>query len=196
MGLILPLYGRALMDQLAAINVFVAIAEVGSLSAAGRRLGMPLTTVSRHLSALEDHVGVRLITRTTRDLVLTEAGRHYLDSCRRILAELEAVERLVAGEQGEPQGELSRLSCSADCMCCRSRRSSSGHSLASRYAYCWSIAWSNCSRRDLISRCASASPRLVADRDASRYDPVRDLRKPWLSCRAGSAIVAARACRP
>jgi DNA-binding transcriptional LysR family regulator len=67
---------------------------------------MPLTTVSRHLAALEDHVGVRLITRTTRDLVLTEPGRHYLDSCRRIIAELEAAERRVAGEQGEPQGEL------------------------------------------------------------------------------------------
>jgi DNA-binding transcriptional LysR family regulator len=94
------------MDRLAAINVFIAITEAGSLSAAGRRLGMPLTTVSRQLAALEDHVGVRLITRTTRDLVLTEAGRHYLDSCRRIIAELEAAERLVAGEQGEPQGEL------------------------------------------------------------------------------------------
>jgi DNA-binding transcriptional LysR family regulator len=106
MGLILPFYGRASMDRLSAINVFVAIAEAGSLSAAGRRPGMPLTTVSRQLAALEDHVGVRLITRTTRDLVLTEAGRHYLDSCRRIIAELEAAERLVAGDQAEPQGEL------------------------------------------------------------------------------------------
>jgi DNA-binding transcriptional LysR family regulator len=86
MGLIIPAHGRASMDRLAAINVFVAIAEAGSLSAAGRRLGMPLTTVSRHLAGLENHVGVRLVTRTTRDLVLTEAGLHYLDSCRRIIA--------------------------------------------------------------------------------------------------------------
>ena len=93
-------------DRLAAINVFIAIVEAGSLSAAGRHLGMPLTTVSRHLAALEDHLGVRLITRTTRDLVLTEAGRHYLNSCRRVISELETAERLVAGEQGEPQGEL------------------------------------------------------------------------------------------
>jgi DNA-binding transcriptional LysR family regulator len=106
MELIIPAHGRASMDRLAAIKVFIAIAEAGSLSAAGRHLGMPLTTVSRHLAALEDHVGVRLITRTTRDLVLTEAGRHYLDSCRRIIAELEAAERRVAGEQEEPQGEL------------------------------------------------------------------------------------------
>jgi DNA-binding transcriptional LysR family regulator len=94
------------MDRLAAINVFVAIAEAGSLSAAGRRLGMPLSTVSRYLAALEDQVGVRLITRTTRDLGLTEPGRHYLDSCRRIVAELEAAELRLAGEHQEPQGEL------------------------------------------------------------------------------------------
>ena len=94
------------MDRLAAINVFVAIAEAGSLSAAGRRLGMPLSTVSRYLAALEDQVQVRLITRTTRDLVLTESGRHYLESCRRIVAELEAAELRLAGEHEEPQGEL------------------------------------------------------------------------------------------
>ena len=94
------------MDRLAAINVFVAIAEAGSLSAAGRRLGMPLSTVSRYLAALEDQVGVRLITRTTRDLALTEPGRHYLESCRRIVAELEAAELRLAGEHQEPQGEL------------------------------------------------------------------------------------------
>ena len=94
------------MDQLTAINVFVAIAEAGSLSAAGRRLGMPLTTVSRHLAALEDQVGVRLITRTTRRLTLTEPGRHYLNSCRRVLAELETAEQHLAGGPGEPRGEL------------------------------------------------------------------------------------------
>jgi DNA-binding transcriptional LysR family regulator len=94
------------VDRLAAINVFVAIAEAGSLSAAGRRLGMPLTTVSRHLAALEDQVGARLITRTTRRLTLTEPGRSYLESCRRILGEIEAAELRLAGEQAEPQGEL------------------------------------------------------------------------------------------
>jgi DNA-binding transcriptional LysR family regulator len=94
------------MDQLAAIKVFVAIADAGSLSAAGRRLSMPLTTVSRHLAALEDAVGARLIIRTTRDFALTETGRNYLESCRRILAELDAARLRVMGEQDEPQGEL------------------------------------------------------------------------------------------
>ena len=94
------------MDRLAAIKVFVAVAEAGSLSAAGRRLSMPLPTVSRHLAALEDQVGARLITRTTRQLVLTEPGRHYLESCRRVLAELDAAEQRLAGGHDEPSGEL------------------------------------------------------------------------------------------
>ncbi len=94
------------MDRLAAITVFTAVADAGSLSAAARRLGMPLTTVSRHLAALEEEVGARLITRTTRQLALTEAGRLYLNSSRRILAEFEAVELRLAGEQADPQGEL------------------------------------------------------------------------------------------
>src|SRR4029079_12813445 len=94
------------MDRLAAISVFIAVADAGSLSAAGRRLGMPLTTVSRHLAALETQLGVRLVTRSTRRLSLTEPGRNYLESCRSILAELEAAELRLAGEQAESQGEL------------------------------------------------------------------------------------------
>jgi DNA-binding transcriptional LysR family regulator len=94
------------MDRLAAISVFIAVADAGSLSAAGRRLGMPLTTVSRHLAALETQLGVRLVTRSTRRLSLTEPGRNYLESCRSILAELEAAELRLAGGQAEPQGEL------------------------------------------------------------------------------------------
>jgi DNA-binding transcriptional LysR family regulator len=94
------------MDRLAAMRVFVAVLDAGSLSAAGRGLGMPLTTVSRHLAALEEQLGARLITRTTRQLVLTEPGRAYLESCRRILGEIEAAELRLAGEQAEPQGEL------------------------------------------------------------------------------------------
>jgi DNA-binding transcriptional LysR family regulator len=94
------------MDRLAAMRVFTAVADAGSLSAAGRRLNMPLATVSRHLAALEDEVGVRLMTRTTRHLALTEPGRHYLESCRRILAELEAADLALAGQHLEPRGEI------------------------------------------------------------------------------------------
>jgi DNA-binding transcriptional LysR family regulator len=94
------------MDRLAAMRVFTAVADAGSLSAAGRRLNMPLATVSRHLAALEDEIGVRLMTRTTRHLALTEPGRHYLESCRRILAELETADLALAGQHLEPRGEI------------------------------------------------------------------------------------------
>jgi len=94
------------MDRLAAIGVFVAVADAGSLSAAGRRLGMPLATVSRHLKALEDDLDARLITRTTRRLTLTEPGQAYLETCRRVLADLGDAERQLAGERAEPQGLL------------------------------------------------------------------------------------------
>src|SRR5262249_13812626 len=98
-------YGR-IMDRLAAMRVFTAVADAGSLSAAGRRLDMPLATVSRQLASLEGQLGVRLLTRTTRQLSLTEPGRQYLESCRRILAELEAAELALAGQHGEQRGEI------------------------------------------------------------------------------------------
>ncbi|HUU66993.1 MAG TPA: LysR family transcriptional regulator [Methyloceanibacter sp.] len=94
------------MDRLASMRVFVAVADAGGLSAAGRRLAMPLTTVSRHLKTLEDALDVRLVTRTTRRLALTEPGRAYLDTCRRVLGDLDAAERRLTGEQAEPQGVL------------------------------------------------------------------------------------------
>ncbi len=94
------------MDRLGAMRLFAAIADAGSLSAAGRKLGMPLTTVSRKLAALEEALDTRLITRSTRRLTLTEPGRQYLEACRRIIEELDAAEAQLSGTQGEPQGEL------------------------------------------------------------------------------------------
>lgn len=94
------------MDRFAAIRSFVAIADAGSMSAAARDLRLPLTTVSRQLSGLEEQLGVRLLNRTTRRLALTEPGRLYLQCCRNVLAELEAAELRLAGQQEAPQGEL------------------------------------------------------------------------------------------
>ena len=94
------------MDRLDAMRVFVAVAEAGSLSAAARRLKVPLPTVSRKLGQLEEHLGVSLIVRTTRKFVLTEPGRTYLESCRRLLGEIEDAERLAAGEYEAPKGRL------------------------------------------------------------------------------------------
>ena len=65
------------MDRLEAMLVFVTAVETGSLSAAGRRLSMPLATVSRKISDLEAHLKTRILIRSTRKLTLTDAGRLY-----------------------------------------------------------------------------------------------------------------------
>lgn len=94
------------MDRLKAMAVLVAVMETGSLSAAGRRLGMPLPTVSRKISDLEAHLKTRILIRSTRRLRLTDSGADYLAACRRILEQVEDAERVVAGEYAAPRGEL------------------------------------------------------------------------------------------
>lgn len=94
------------MDRLEAMQVFMSVVEEGSLSAAGRKSGVPLATVSRKLSDLESHLKARLINRSTRGLTLTDAGRDYLAACRRILEDVTEAERAAAGEFSEPRGDL------------------------------------------------------------------------------------------
>ena len=94
------------MDRLDAMAVFLAVVDGGSLSAAGRRLGMPLATVSRKLAELEAHLGARLLNRSTRRLELSDAGRAYEQACRRILDDVGDAERAAAGEYDTPRGEL------------------------------------------------------------------------------------------
>ncbi|WP_296746374.1 LysR family transcriptional regulator [Mesorhizobium sp.] len=94
------------MDRLDAMSLFAGTVEAGSLSAASRRLGMPLATVSRRLSDLEKHLRTRLLNRSTRRLTLTDAGEAYLVACRRILSEVSEAERAAAGEYISPTGEL------------------------------------------------------------------------------------------
>lgn len=94
------------MDRLEAMSILVAVAEAGSLSAAGRRLNLPLTTVSRKVAELEAHLGSRLLNRSTRRLALTEAGRTYVAACKRILEQVGEAERAVGGEYQAPKGEL------------------------------------------------------------------------------------------
>lgn len=94
------------MDRLEAMGLFVGVVEEGSLSAAGRKLGMPLATVSRKLSDLEAHLKARLLNRSTRGLTLTDAGRDYLAACKRILEDVTEAERAAAGEFSEPRGDL------------------------------------------------------------------------------------------
>jgi len=94
------------MNRLEAMTILVAAVDTGSLSAASRRLRIPLATVSRRVSELEEHLKVRLLHRGNRKLVLTDAGRSYVDSCRRIMEEIADVERAASGEYRAPQGEL------------------------------------------------------------------------------------------
>ncbi|PQV46048.1 LysR family transcriptional regulator [Paraburkholderia sp. BL21I4N1] len=94
------------MDRLEAITILLAAVDNGSLSAASRQLRIPLATVSRRVSELEDHLKMRLLLRGNRKLALTEAGRTYVASCRRIMDDLAEAERTAAGEYHAPQGEL------------------------------------------------------------------------------------------
>jgi DNA-binding transcriptional LysR family regulator len=93
-------------DRLTGLEVFAKVAGSGSLSAAGRAMGLSQTMVTKHLAALEARLGAKLFHRTTRRLSITEAGRSYLESCERILAEIEAADAAVAVDRLEPRGLL------------------------------------------------------------------------------------------
>lgn len=94
------------MDQLQAMKVFVRVAETGSFAEAGRQLHMSPPAVTRAIATLEEHVGVRLLARTTRSVKVTEAGNRYFEDCRRILADIEHAEASAAGSNANPTGTL------------------------------------------------------------------------------------------
>jgi len=94
------------MDRLDAMTILLRVVDKGSFSAASRDLGVPLATVSRRVSELEQHLRTRLLVRTTRKVALTDAGATYVASTRRILDEIQETERVAAGEFHVPRGEL------------------------------------------------------------------------------------------
>jgi len=94
------------MDRLDAMKTLITAVDSGSLSAASRMLGMPLATVSRKVSELEAHLHAQLVVRTSRKLLLTEAGAAYVVACRRILEEIDDAERAASGEYRVPRGHL------------------------------------------------------------------------------------------
>jgi DNA-binding transcriptional LysR family regulator len=94
------------MDRFEAMSVLLAVVEAGSLSAGARHLRAPLATVSRKVAELEQHLGTRLVVRTSRKLVLTDASRAFVAASRRILGELEEAEREAAGEYSAARGAL------------------------------------------------------------------------------------------
>jgi DNA-binding transcriptional LysR family regulator len=94
------------MDRIQSMSTLLAVVEAGSLSAAARALAAPLSTVSRRIAELEEHLGTGLLIRTSRKLELTEAGQAYIVACKRILADLEEAELTAAGEYSAPRGDL------------------------------------------------------------------------------------------
>jgi DNA-binding transcriptional LysR family regulator len=94
------------MDKLASMRTFVRIVETGSLTAAANDLGTSLPTVVRSLAALEHHLRVPLLKRTTRRIHLTDEGAQYLERCRLILASIQETEDALASRRRELQGRL------------------------------------------------------------------------------------------
>src|SRR5258707_5949424 len=88
------------------IVVFARVVEAGSFTAAARLLGMPKTTVSRRIAALEREVGVRLVQRTTRSLNMTDAGRLYYEQSSQALRTIEDANLRLAETRAEPSGTI------------------------------------------------------------------------------------------
>jgi DNA-binding transcriptional LysR family regulator len=94
------------MDRLESMSVLLAVVEAGGISAASRKLKVPLATISRKVSELEAHLKVRLLMRSNRTISLTEAGEAFVAASRRILQELADAERDASGENVTLKGEL------------------------------------------------------------------------------------------
>lgn len=94
------------MDRCHAMKVLVRIADTGGFAEAARQLNMSPPAVTRAVAALEEMIGARLLTRTTRQVKLTEAGSRYVGDCRRILAAIEEAEASAAGSFARPTGGL------------------------------------------------------------------------------------------
>lgn len=92
-------------DRARSLALFATVVEQGSFSAAGRVLDLSPSAVSRAIDRVEDRLGVRLLLRSTRTLALTAEGQAYLQSARRILADLDDAEQRIA-DQGAPRGRL------------------------------------------------------------------------------------------
>lgn len=93
-------------DKLRSMEVFVAAAMAGSFAAAAQALGISAVMVGKHVQALEQQLGARLIERSTRRQTLTEIGIAYLERCRDVLASVAAADHVAENLRAEPQGSL------------------------------------------------------------------------------------------
>jgi len=94
------------VDRFDLMTIFVAVAEEQSFSGGARRLDMSPPAVTRAIAALEDCLKVKLFTRTTRYVRVTDAGKRYLDDARRIISEMDEADEAAAGVNAEPRGHL------------------------------------------------------------------------------------------
>lgn len=94
------------MDRFHLITVFVAVVDANGLAGAARKLNMSPPAVTRAINELENHLGLRLLTRTTRTVRVTDAGARYVQDCRRILAEMLEADESVSGMHSSPKGRL------------------------------------------------------------------------------------------
>ena len=94
------------MDRFHLISVFVAVVDANGFAGAARKLGISPPAVTRAISALEQQLAVRLLTRTTRTVRVTQAGERYVQDCRRILAEMADADESAAGLHGQTGGHI------------------------------------------------------------------------------------------
>ncbi|HEX5684475.1 MAG TPA: LysR family transcriptional regulator [Ideonella sp.] len=97
------------MDSLRAMRVFARVVDEGSFAGAARALDLAPAVVTRLVAELEEHLGARLMNRTTRRTALTEVGENYLERVRRILADVDEAEALAQASVAEPRGPVRLL---------------------------------------------------------------------------------------
>lgn len=97
------------MDRFRTMESFVRVVRSGSFTVAASQLGLSRALISRHVSDLEERLGVRLITRSTRSLSVTEEGAAYLQFCEQVFRDIEANEQTIVRRRAEPTGMLKVL---------------------------------------------------------------------------------------
>jgi DNA-binding transcriptional LysR family regulator len=95
-----------LMDRLSALRAFTAVAEAESFSDAAQRIGISKSAISKHITALEQDLGVKLLNRTTRRVSLTAAGENYVHRAERVIAEMDEADQVVRQEAAALSGRL------------------------------------------------------------------------------------------
>ncbi|NVP02792.1 LysR family transcriptional regulator, partial [Photobacterium damselae subsp. damselae] len=94
------------MDKLGAMRAFVRVVQTGSFSATGRELNTSQTAISKKVAALEKEIGVKLLTRNSRELALTPSGTEYFNKCVAILGEIDEAEASAREDVAVPKGVL------------------------------------------------------------------------------------------